>query len=64
MIPYMDMMNSIAGMSAMASMARIQYEASMSMVKNSMDTMEQIALQQLEMLPPPSSLGQYIDVYA
>ena len=59
----MDMM-SAAGLGPISSMADIPHGLSLSVMKKGMDAAEQVALKQLEMLPPIPPKGQYIDVYA
>lgn len=57
----MSMMDSMAGMSVEHSMASVQYQASLSVAKKAMDTTEQLAVQELQMLPPTTGV---FDAYA
>ncbi len=59
----MDMMNSIAAASMSMSAMRTEQQYSVSLMKKSMESMEQQAATLLDMLPQMPK-GQYIDVYA
>lgn len=58
------MMESIASAAMDMSAAQFSVEYSMAVTKKVMDTQEMAAQELLQMLPPPESLGQYIDTYA
>lgn len=58
------MMNDIAIASMDIASARLAVGYAMALQKNVMSDMEQQAMNELEMLPPVPSLGEYIDTYA
>lgn len=58
------MMNSIAAAAMDMNATQFSVEYSMAVTKKIMDTQEMAAQELMEMLPPPESLGQYIDTYA
>ena len=58
------MMNDIAIASMEISSARLSSAYSMSLQKQTMNDMEQQALNELEMLPPTPGMGDFIDTYA
>ena len=57
-------MGDMAIASMQISSARLAEGYAMMLQKNVMSDMEQQAMNELEMLPPVQSLGQYIDTYA
>lgn len=58
----MDMMSSIASMDTAYSQAQLATDYSMALTKKVMDTTEELALQELEQMLPPSPYT--FDVYA
>lgn len=58
------MMDDIAIASMELSSARLGASYSMSLQKKTMNDMEQLAMSELEMLPPTPGVGDYIDTYA
>jgi hypothetical protein len=58
------MMDEIAAMSMDMSAAQLAASYSTSLTAKTMDTTEDLALKELEMLPQTTPMGTYIDTYA